>query len=151
MVKKWVWTPTLHEEFRKAKEEIVRRVKNKVKTYDISKKTCVLNDWSKLGIRFLVTQKSCKCSLEKAPKCCPEGWQIIFAGSKKCSGAKTRYAPIEGEAFGEPWLLEKARTFTLGCPNLLVTVDQQSLIPILGDRSLAVIPNPGCTGSRRSA
>ena len=55
MVKKWVWTPTLHEEFRKAKEEIVRRVKNKVKTYDISKKTCVLNDWSKLGIRFLVT------------------------------------------------------------------------------------------------
>ena len=39
----------------------------------------------------------------------------------------------------------------MGCPDLLVTVDQQSLIPILGDRSLAVIPYPGCTGSRRSA
>ena len=33
MVKTWVWTPTLYEEFRKAKEEIVRRVKNEVKTY----------------------------------------------------------------------------------------------------------------------
>ena len=31
--------------------------------------------------------------------------------------------------------------FTLGCPDLLVTVDHQSLIPILGDRSLADIPN----------
>ena len=27
-------------------------------------------------------------------------------------------------------------------PRLLVTVDHQSLIPILGDRSLADIPNP---------
>ena len=32
--------------------------------------------------------------------------------------------------------------FTLGCPNLLVTVDHQALISILGDRSLADIPNP---------
>ena len=38
--------------------------------------------------------------------------------------------------------MEKARMFTLGCPDLLVTVDHQSLIPILGDRSLAEIPNP---------
>ena len=30
----------------------------------------------------------------------------------------------------------------LGCPDLLVTVDHHSLIPILGDRSLADIPNP---------
>ena len=37
--------------------------------------------------------------------------------------------------------LEKARMFTLGCPDLLVTVDHQSLIPILGYRSLADIPN----------
>ena len=31
---------------------------------------------------------------------------------------------------------------TLGCPDLLVTVDHHSLIPILGNRSLADIPNP---------
>ena len=37
--------------------------------------------------------------------------------------------------------LEKARMFTLGCPELLVTVDHFSLLAILGKRSLADIPN----------
>ena len=32
--------------------------------------------------------------------------------------------------------------FTLGCPNLLVTVDHEPLISILGDKGLADIPNP---------
>ena len=38
--------------------------------------------------------------------------------------------------------LKKVRMFTLGCPDLLVTVDHQALISILGDKSLADIPNP---------
>ncbi len=38
--------------------------------------------------------------------------------------------------------MEKARMFTLGCPDLLVTTDQQALVKILGDKSLADIPNP---------
>ena len=54
-VKTWVWTPTLRVEFQKANEDIVKRVKSGVKTYDISKKMCVSTDWSKLGIGFLVT------------------------------------------------------------------------------------------------
>ena len=32
--------------------------------------------------------------------------------------------------------------FTLGCPDLLVTVDHQPLISILGEKGLADIPNP---------
>ena len=64
--------------------------------------------------------------MEKAPRCCKEGWQIVFAISKKCSGAESWYAPIEGEAFGVALSLEKARMFTLGCPDLLVTVDHHS-------------------------
>ena len=52
------------------------------------------------------------------------------------------YAPIEGEVLGVVWSLEKARMFTLGCPNLLVTVDHEPLISILGDKGLADIPNP---------
>ena len=56
-IKTWSWTPMLQEEFKHEKEEIVRRVKNGVKTYNISKKTCLLTDWSKLGIGFLVSQK----------------------------------------------------------------------------------------------
>ena len=108
-VKMWVWSPTLREEFKKAKEEIVRIVKNGVKTYDISKKTCVSTDWSKFEIGFLVTQKNCQCSLD--------GWQIIFVGSKKCSGAESRFGYFEGEVFGVAWSLEMARMFTLGCPD----------------------------------
>ena len=65
--------------------------------------------------------KNCYCTLEKAPRCCSDGWQIIFTGSKKCSGVESRYTPIEGEAFGVAWSIEKARMFTLGCLDLLVT------------------------------
>ena len=32
--------------------------------------------------------------------------------------------------------------FTLGCPNLLVTVDHEPLIPILGNKDMADIANP---------
>ena len=66
-VKTWQWTPTLREEFRKAKEEIISRVKEGVKTYDINKLTCVLSDWSKTGIGMLVSQKHCDCELATAP------------------------------------------------------------------------------------
>ena len=36
-VKMWVWTPTLRDEFRKSKEEIISRVKEGVTMYDINK------------------------------------------------------------------------------------------------------------------
>jgi len=78
--------------------------------------TCLSTHWSKLSIGFLVTQKKCSCCLESTSRCCKEGWQIVFACSKKCSGAESCYAPVEGEALGVPWSLEKARMFTLGCP-----------------------------------
>ena len=66
--KTWMWTPTLREEFKLAKEEIIRRVKDGVRFYDIKWLTCVSTDWSKLGIGMLVTQKHCQCSLENAPR-----------------------------------------------------------------------------------
>ena len=122
---KWVWTPELRKEFQDAKKEIIRLVENGVKTCNTNLMTCILTDWSKIGIGFLFTQKRWDCSLEKAPRCCNEGWQIVFAGSKKCLGTGSRYAPVEVEALGVAWSLEKARMFTLGCPNLLVTTDQQ--------------------------
>ena len=140
-VKTWQWTPTLRDEFRKSKEEIISRVKEGVKTYDINKLTCVSSDWSKSGIGMLVSQNYCECALAMAPRCCKEGFKIVFAGSKRCSGAESRYAPIEGEALGVVWSLDKARMFTLGCPNLLVTVDHEPLVPILGNKDMADIAN----------
>ena len=55
--KTWEWTPTLREEFKLAKEEIIRRVQNGMKFYDVKKLTCVSTDWSKLGIGMLVTSE----------------------------------------------------------------------------------------------
>ena len=83
-----------------------------------------------------MTQKHYSCPLDEAPRCCRDGLKIVFTGSKKHSDAESRYAPIEGEALGVVWSLEKARMFTL------VSVDHKPLIPILGDKSLADIPNP---------
>ena len=115
-------------------------MKDGVKAYDMTKLMCVSTDWSKQGLGFLVTQKHCECSLENAPRCCEEGFKTVFAGSKKCSYAESRYLTTEGEALGIIWSLEKARMFTLGCPNLLIMMDHQPLISILGDKSLADIP-----------
>ena len=72
--KTWQWTPSLRDEFKKAKEEIIVRVKDGVKTYNITNFTCVSTDWSKLGIGMSVTQKHCDCSLKNAPHCCKGGF-----------------------------------------------------------------------------
>ena len=101
-----------------------------------------LGETGRIDHRMLVTQRHCNCQMTEAPRCCKDGFKIVFAGSKKCSGAESRYAPIKGEALGVVWSLDKVRMFTLGCPNLLVTVDHQPLISILGVKSLADIPKP---------
>merc|ERR1712082_353633 len=72
--KTWQWTPTLREEFNKSKMEIIRRVEDGVKTYDLDRLTCVSSDWSKAGIGLLVSQKYCDCDLAKAPRCCKDGF-----------------------------------------------------------------------------
>ena len=72
---------------------------------------------------FLLLQKYCMCTTYKAPVCCPEGWRLIFSGSKFCIDAKRRYPPIEGEAAAIAWALEKCRIFVMGCPNLIVVTD----------------------------
>ena len=91
-VKTWTWSATLRDEFQWAKQEIIRRIKEGVMTYNKDLRTCMSTDWSKCGIGFLVTQKHCSCPFEKAPRCCKDGFKIVFAGSKKCLDAESRYA-----------------------------------------------------------
>ena len=40
------------------------------------------------------------------------------------------------------WSLEKAKYFVLGHPDLIVAVDHQPLLKLLGDRAMEDIPNP---------
>ena len=75
------------------------------------------------------------------PVCCSNGWKLVFAGSRFTSGAESRYASVEGEMLAVVWALDKARHFVLGCPSLIVAVDHQPLLCLLGDKQLEDIPN----------
>ena len=110
--------------------------------WNINRMTCLAPDWSKDGMGFLLLQKHCTCPTEKAPVCCPDGWHIVFAGSRFCTDAERRYAPIEGEAAAIACSLEKCRLFIIGCPNVIVVTDHQPLTGIFGDRDLGKKKQP---------
>ena len=137
----FVWTQDLQDAFEKSKEKITMAVEKGVRTFDLGKVTVLATDWSKIGIGFTLLQKMCECPTI-TPVCCSTGWSLVFAGSRFTSGAESRYSPVEGEALGVAWALEKSKHFTLGCPNLWVAVDHQPLLKVLGDRHLEDIPNP---------
>ena len=138
----WYWDDNLDKLFTKSKAMIVQLVKNGVRSFEIGKPTCLCTDWSKDGIGFVLLQKHCTCPMDEAPRCCNDGWALIFAGSRFTTDTESRYAPIEGEALGVVHALEKCRMFVLGCPNLTVVVDHKPLVRILSDKSLQNIKNP---------
>ena len=123
------------------KKVIVDLVKKGILTLKKNQVTCLGPDWSKEGIGFLLLQKYCICTIDKAPVCCPEGWCLIFASSRFCIDVECRYAPIEGEAAAIAWALEECRIFVMGCPNLIVVTDHELLKGLFGDRDLCKIPN----------
>ena len=118
---------TLEKAFQESKQVIVKLVRQGVSTSDINRVTCLASDWSKESMGFLLLQKHCTCTINRAPVCCPEGWHLVFAGSRFCTNAEQRYAPIEGEAAVISWALEKCRMFILGCSNVIVVTDHEPL------------------------
>ena len=94
----FTWNKNIEDAFNHSKEMIVNLVKDGISSFDTNRTTCLAPDWSKDGMGFLLLQKYCKCALEKAPVCCPEGWKLKIAGNRFCTDAESRYAPIEGEA-----------------------------------------------------
>ena len=103
--------------------------------------TCIATDWSKEGMGYMLLQKKCKC-VAIDPRCCPGGWGLVLAGSRFCSGAESRYAPVEGEAQAIVWALENTRHYTLGNSQLYVATDHKPLVKIFGSRNLGEISNP---------
>ena len=135
------WTEELEKAFINSKIQIIEAVKNGIKTFDLSRKTCVSTDWSKEGVGFVLLQKKCQCT-EIDLSCCHDGWVIVFCGSRFTSGPESRYAPVKGEALAVYYALDKCKHFVLGCPDLLVATYHKPLLRILGDRSLQDIENP---------
>ena len=54
-----------------------------------------------------------------------------MCGSRFCSGAESRYAPVEGELAAVSWALEKTRLFTLGCSQLFIVTNHKLLMNII--------------------
>ena len=135
---KFYWDNTLEQVFQDSKNTLINLVIEGVKSFDITKRTCLQTDWSKDGLGYLLLQKYCTC-VEDSPVCCKEGWKLIYAGSRFTKDAESRYAPVEGEALALAWGLEHSQIFTLGCNDLLVAVDHQPLLGIFNDRELSSI------------
>ena len=112
-----------------------------IRTFDMRAPTCLLTDWSKLGMGYMLMQKRCSCA-EVTPYCCKGGWALVLAGSRFNTGAESRYAPVEGEAATVAWALENTRYYTLGNAGLIVATDHKPLLKVLGDRKLEEVQNP---------
>ena len=78
---------------------------------------------------------------DSKPFCCHDGWKITLVGSRFTHPAESRYAAIEGEALAVTYDLDSARFFVLGCPTLIVGVDDKPLLRIFRDRALDDIDN----------
>ena len=141
---KFAWNDELEKVFIESKSRIVDAIKEGVRIFDVTKRTCLRTDWSKKGIGYFLSQKHCNCGGARGRSfgCCPDGWKVTLAGSRFLTPTEKNYAPVEGEALAVAWSLEQTRFFTMGCNDLLMIVDHKPLTKIFGDRRLDEICNP---------
>ena len=138
---KFTWNNELDAVFNESKTRIIDAIKEGVRIFDVTRRTCLRTDWSEKGIGYYLSQKHCECE-SRTHGCCPDGWKVTLAGSRFLTSTEKNYAAIEGEALAAAWSLEQTRFFTMGCNDLLVITDHQPLVKILGDRRLDEIDNP---------
>lgn len=81
-----------------ARSEIVSLVEKRVTAFELGRRICLVTDWSRVGIGYVLWQKKWKCTNIR-PSCCEGGWEIIMVGSRFCTPAESRYAPIEGSCW----------------------------------------------------
>ena len=94
-----------------------------VKSFVMGNWLCVVLDWSKRGIGYVLWQKRCGCTNIR-PECCQEGWVVVAVGSRFCTAAETGYAPVEGEMLAFQWVLHKTSHYKLGCQQLMALTDR---------------------------
>ena len=138
---KFCWNANLQKLFDDSKQAILKKVYEGVRTFEFGRQTMLQCDWSKQGVGYILLQKHCSCPMKSAPHCCPQGWKIVFAGSRFNTPPESRYSPTEGEALAVSWALKNARYYTEGCPDLLVVTDHKPLLGIFSDRELGTICN----------
>ena len=137
----FAWNKSLEDASQHSKQVIVDLVRKGITTFKKDRVTCLTPDWSKEGMGFLLLQKHCSWTTDKALVCCPDGWHLIFAGSRFCIDAECRYTLSESEAAAIAWALEKYRMFVKGCPDRIVVTDHEPLRGLFDDRDLSKIQN----------
>ena len=75
------WDENLTRLFEESKVVIIKSIEDGIKSFKIDQWTCLMTDFSKTGIGYLLTQKRCLCE-EINPYCCSGGWQVVLAGSR---------------------------------------------------------------------
>ena len=137
----FAWSDELQSSFETAKKEIVQLVTNGVKFFTLYTGTCIVTDWSRSGLGYIMWQKRCQCT-SIHPTCCPTGWALISCGSRFCTATEQNYHPIEGELLAVTWALQKTTYYTLGSDKLLILVDHKPLLGLLKSRNIGEIENP---------
>ena len=63
---KFYWDEILDRLFQHSKDVIAQRVADGVRAFEVNRPSCLSTDWSRNGIGFILQQKHCQCSMEKA-------------------------------------------------------------------------------------
>ena len=121
---KFLWT----EEFVLAKLNIVRKIHEGVRMFEVSRVTALCTDWAKDGQALGLWQKHCACEGQITIACCRGGWKIVFMSSRFNNDAQSRYSAIEGEALSVYWATNKADYFIYGCDKLYIGFDHKHLL-----------------------
>ena len=127
----FLWTPVHDEAFLKAKQALTTAPT--LAYFDPTKDTRLYTDASRLGLGFLLMQKSQQNESE---------WKLVQAGSRFLTDAETRYAVIELECLAVTWAIKKCHIFLAGIDHFTVITDHNPLIPILNTHRLDEIENP---------
>ncbi|XP_077966602.1 uncharacterized protein LOC144420815 [Styela clava] len=127
---------------KKSKAKLITLCEKEIESFDLRPKrpSFIQCGWSKDDIGYLLLQKYCTCGTNEAPNCCPNGWHLVYAGSRHTSQAERNYAPIKGEALARS--LDHAKSFILGCKDFIVVTDHKPFIPLFSNRQLSDIRNP---------
>ena len=124
-----------------SKSILISLVSKGIHSFNTNRHTYIQYNWSNDSIGYVVLQQYCQCPTNTVPTCYPDGWHLVFAGSRFTTPTDTHYAPTEGEALAVAWGLNNAKMFFLGYKGLIVITDHKLLRKIFNQDS-STINNP---------
>lgn len=93
----YLWTDDMQKAFETAKVEMVKLVAQGVTSFKLDKWICLVTDWSRVGVGFVIWQKNCPCTTIH-PTCCQGGWSLITCGSRFCTPRRDTLPPHRRQA-----------------------------------------------------